>query len=173
MEETHLQLKRVKVLLNASAGNAGDEAAEKIRTELDLAFADHRLSAHCEFVTGKDLRASAELALQKVVSGKYDAIIVGGGDGTISTVAGVLSGSGVPLGIIPLGTLNHFAKDLNIPLAVDQAVAVIAAAMPAPIDVGEANGRVFINNSSIGMYPNLVVDRERNDGTEGFQSGSQ
>jgi diacylglycerol kinase family enzyme len=57
--------------------------------------------------------------------------------------------------------LNHFAKDLGIPLDLDGAVAVIGAANSRPVDAAEVNGRVFVNNSSIGIYPYMVLDRER------------
>ncbi len=96
-----------------------------------------------------------------MISGEADAIIVGGGDGSIRTVAAIVAGSGVPLGILPLGTLNHFAKDLKIPLGIDEAVEIIAAGKTSLVDIGEANGKIFINNSSIGIYPYLVLDRER------------
>jgi diacylglycerol kinase family enzyme len=73
----------------------------------------------------------------------------------------VLAGTGAKLGILPLGTLNHFAKDLGIPMALQDAVDVVAAAHEVNVDVGEVNGIVFINNSSIGVYPYMVLDRER------------
>jgi diacylglycerol kinase family enzyme len=76
-------------------------------------------------------------------------------------VASVLARTGVPLGILPLGTLNHFAKDLGIPPDLDGAVEIVAAAHGVDIDVGEVNGMIFINNSSIGVYPYMVLDRER------------
>ena len=159
---------RVGVLLNAFSGQSGGEGRDKLRATLESAFEKHALTASLEFLTGEDLRAGAVRALQRATAGELDAIIVGGGDGTISTVASVLAGSGVPLGIIPLGTLNHFAKDLKIPLAIDDAVALVAAGGSRPVDVGEVNGRIFINNSSIGIYPYLVLDRERRMGREGF-----
>jgi diacylglycerol kinase family enzyme len=80
---------------------------------------------------------------------------------SIQTVASVLAASEAPLGILPLGTLNHFAKDLGIPTMLAGAVEVIATQMARPIDLGEVNGQVFINNSSIGIYPFLVFERER------------
>jgi diacylglycerol kinase family enzyme len=156
-----LKPRRVSVLLNASSGKSGEEERDKIEAALKAAFDTYGLSANLEFLTGEDLRGGAERALQQVRAADADAVIVGGGDGTISTVAGVLAGSDVPLGVIPLGTLNHFAKDLKIPLALEDAVAVIAAGNTHAVDVGEANDRVFINNSSIGLYPYLVLDRER------------
>ena len=61
---------------------------------------------------------------------------------------------------MPLGTLNHFAKDLNIPLSMEDAVDVALTGRIAHVDVGEVNGRVFLNNSSLGLYPGLVVQRE-------------
>src|SRR5215218_7585967 len=82
-----------------------------------------------------------------------EAVVAGGGDGTVGSVAGALAGHGMPLGVLPLGTLNHFAYDLGIPFTLDGAIAVIAAGHVASIDVGEVNGHVFVNNSSIGLYP--------------------
>jgi diacylglycerol kinase family enzyme len=73
----------------------------------------------------------------------------------------VLAGTGVPLGVLPLGTLNHFAKDLGIPTDLAGAVAVIAQGNARPVDLAEVNGLVFVNNSSIGVYPYMVLDRER------------
>lgn len=158
---------RVCVLLSASAGTIDGEDRNQLRDSLESAFDKHAMSATLELVPGADLRASAERAVQGVTNGDLDAIIVGGGDGSIRTVASVVAGSGVPLGIIPLGTLNHFAKDLGIPLSIDGAVAVIAAGEARSVDVGEVNGQTFINNSSIGIYPYLVLDRERRRSSEG------
>jgi diacylglycerol kinase family enzyme len=90
-----------------------------------------------------------------------DAIVAAGGDGTVSAVAAALAGTGTPLGVIPTGTLNHFAKDLNIPLDLAGAARVIAARHIRCVDVAELNGRTFINNSSIGIYPQIVGSRER------------
>jgi diacylglycerol kinase family enzyme len=73
----------------------------------------------------------------------------------------VLAGSNLRLGILPLGTLNHFARDLGLPLDLEAAVRVIAAGRVRFVDVGEVNGRVFVNNSSLGIYPHLVAERER------------
>ena len=65
----------------------------------------------------------------------------------------------MPLGVLPLGTHNHFAKDLHIPLALAEAAGVIAANHRAAVDVGQVNDRFFINNSSLGMYPHAVLVR--------------
>jgi diacylglycerol kinase family enzyme len=152
---------RVVALLNASAGSIERQGDKTLREALVSAFEKHEVSAVLEFLPGAELRSAAERARQQAVTGKIDAVVVGGGDGSIRTVASVLVGSDVPLGILPLGTLNHFAKDLRIPLFVDGAVAVIASREKSYVDVGELNGEIFINNSSIGIYPYLVVERER------------
>ncbi|MFL6306127.1 MAG: diacylglycerol/lipid kinase family protein [Xanthobacteraceae bacterium] len=152
---------RIRVLLNASSGKSAGEDRGRIKNVLESAFQNHTLSATFELLKGEELRAGAERALRRVTDGELDAIVVGGGDGTISTVSSVIAGSDVPLGIIPLGTLNHFAKDLKIPMAIHEAVAIIAAGHLRSVDVGEVNGQIFVNNSSIGLYPYLVLDRER------------
>jgi YegS/Rv2252/BmrU family lipid kinase len=87
-------------------------------------------------------------------------VIVGGGDGTISAAASVLSGSDTRLGILPLGTLNHFARDLDIPTDLGEAAKLIADGKDRRVDVAEMNGRTFINNSAIGLYPLMVIDRD-------------
>jgi diacylglycerol kinase family enzyme len=90
-------------------------------------------------------------------------VIAGGGDGTVSTVAAALAGSGAALGVLPMGTLNHFARDLRLPTRLELAAHAIAQgiASPRPVDLGEVNGRTFINNASIGLYPHIVSKRER------------
>jgi diacylglycerol kinase family enzyme len=88
-------------------------------------------------------------------------IVAGGGDGTMNAVASVLAGTGIALGVLPLGTLNHFAKDLGIPLDPARAARVAVQGKIASIDVGEVNGRIFLNNSSIGLYPAMVLQREK------------
>ncbi len=99
--------------------------------------------------------------MARAKAGDIDAVVAGGGDGSISTVAGVLADSGVPLGVLPLGTLNHFAKDLGLPTDLDGAAAVIASGTTRLVDLAEVNGEIFINNSSIGIYPYIVLDRDR------------
>jgi diacylglycerol kinase family enzyme len=88
-------------------------------------------------------------------------VVAGGGDGTINAVASVMAGSGVAFGVLPMGTLNHFAKDLGIPLALDEAVRNVAQGKAIQVDVGEVNDRIFLNNSSLGLYPDIVRDREK------------
>jgi len=98
---------------------------------------------------------------RRAVKDDYQTIVAGGGDGTVSTVAGVLAGTRKTLGVLPLGTLNHFAKDLQLPLDLDGAMETIMAGRTVQVDIGEVNGRTFINNSSLGLYPRIVKEREK------------
>jgi diacylglycerol kinase family enzyme len=87
-------------------------------------------------------------------------VVAGGGDGTVNAIASALAGSDVALGVLPLGTLNHFAKDMGLPLGEEDAVRAALTGQAVRVDVGEVNGRIFLNNSSIGLYPRLVRFRE-------------
>jgi diacylglycerol kinase family enzyme len=111
---------------------------------------------------GADLAAMARDAVKDGAG----AVIAGGGDGTVSAIAGALVDSGAALGVLPLGTLNHFAKDLGLPLGEEDAVRTALAGRVVSVDVGEVNGRIFLNNSSIGLYPRMVRfrDAERRKG---------
>lgn len=106
--------------------------------------------------SGDELTPSAARA----VGEKRQRVVAGGGDGTINAVAGALVGSGAALGVLPIGTLNHFAKDVGIPLGLEAAVRNVFAGEVIKVDVGEVNGRVFVNNSGVGVYPHIVRQRE-------------
>src|SRR5438094_1459530 len=98
---------------------------------------------------------------RRLVAERAPLIIAGGGDGTVNALASVLAGTDTALGVLPLGTLNHFARDLGIPVALDAAVEASVKGKRRSVDVGEVNGRVFVNNSSLGLYPEIVRRREK------------
>jgi diacylglycerol kinase family enzyme len=154
-------VRRVVALMNAGAGAFSQALAADVQSALVASFAHCGLAADIKFVDGEHLHEAAEAALALAERKELDAIVVGGGDGSLRTVASVLAGTGLPLGVLPLGTLNHFAKDLGIPLKVEEAAAAIAAGHTRIIDLAEVNGETFINNSSIGIYPYMVMHRER------------
>lgn len=97
------------------------------------------------------------------LGGHRHPIVAGGGDGTVNAVAGKLAGTDTPLGVLPMGTLNHFAKDAGIPLNLHGAVRNLFTGQIAKVDVGEVNGRVFVNNSGVGFYPHFVRQREEQE----------
>jgi diacylglycerol kinase family enzyme len=146
---------KIALILNNGSGNAlqGD-ALEKLLAMCAAAGCDvHQFPAG----TGEEMKAAIEQAARE----RLDAVVVGGGDGTLGTAAGVLKDTGIPLGVLPLGTFNHFAKDLGVPLDLEKAVHAIAHGAPVAVDIAEVNGRVFINNSSLGIYPSIVRWRDQ------------
>lgn len=144
------------MVLNASAGlTAGSEASATL-SRVREAFRRSNLEAEILAVGHESLPAAA----RKAAASNANVVVLGGGDGTLSTGAAALVGSHKPLGILPLGTLNHFAKDVGIPLDLDEAVGTIERGHVTEVDVGEVNGRFFLNNSSIGLYPSAVAHRE-------------
>ncbi|QNM83888.1 sphingosine kinase [Sphingomonas sabuli] len=138
------------LILNAASGPASDRAA------IEQAIAAAGLSARPTWVDGGNV---ADLARQALDRGATT-VVAGGGDGTLSSVAAVLAGTGMTMGILPLGTLNHFARDLGIPADIGEAAQVVAAGKVRQVDVAEVNGHLFLNNSAIGLYPLMVVDRD-------------
>jgi diacylglycerol kinase family enzyme len=104
--------------------------------------------------------ASFPSAVREAMASGEQLIVACGGDGTVNAVAGALVGQRTCLGIIPNGTHNHFARDLGIPLDPRGAVQVLRSGRTIRVDVGEVNGQVFLNNSSIGLYPSMVQFRE-------------
>jgi YegS/Rv2252/BmrU family lipid kinase len=141
---------KATILINRGGGSVGETRA--IRDALDASG----IEGDVEVVDGEDLHQAAEKAVAEGVG----LIVAGGGDGTISCVAGAVAGTRTKLGVLPLGTLNHFARDLGIPVDLDEAAKLIASGRTRRVDVAEVNGRVFINNSAIGVYPLMVSDRD-------------
>lgn len=145
---------RLAVIINAGSGSVEDaDLAEQVRAHFSARGMEPEF---CSCGAGKEIRRHTEEALQRGCK----IVVAGGGDGTISTVASVVAGTDAALGVLPLGTLNHFAKDLGLPLALEEAVATIVEGEVVQVDIGELNGRTFINNSSLGLYPKLVRHRD-------------
>jgi diacylglycerol kinase family enzyme len=143
------------IVLNDSSGS-GDCA--KSAQQLSAIFAEAGREARVTVARGGD---QLRTAMKEAVKGRCETLVAGGGDGTINTAASELVDSDIPLGVIPLGTLNHFAKDLGIPLELEDAARVVLEGSLCHVDVGEVNGRAFINNSSLGVYPAIVRLRDR------------
>ncbi len=141
------------VILNAHAGTVARSANPQSKIA-DL-FGAAGLNIEIISVAGKDMSAAAKRA----VAENHETIVAAGGDGTVNTVAAEVAGTEKTLGVLPLGTLNHFAKDLHLSLDLEGAVRTIAEGNIASVDVGEVNGRVFVNNSSLGIYPHIVHRR--------------
>ena len=143
---------RAVTLINTHGGSVADGIAARIGAALTAAGIDSEIVQ----VGGEDC---ATCAADHVKQGA-GLVIAAGGDGTMGAVAGELAGTNVQLGILPLGTLNHFARDLGIPPDLEEAVRVIAAGVSRRVDIAEVNGRAFVNNASVGLYPLMVMDRD-------------
>lgn len=146
--------RRIAVLVNPAAGR--DEAGDRT-ARLEAAFARVGLKARVQAMEPHALRT----AIDGLIHEGYGTIVAAGGDGTVSAVAQHLVGRRVTLGVVPMGTLNHFARDLGLPIDLDGAVDVIARGAVRAVDVGEVNGRAFLNNASLGLYPDQVRMRAR------------
>jgi diacylglycerol kinase family enzyme len=145
----------IAIVLNASSGQgASSGVADKLKEVFTAAGKDTRITLA---QGGPTLTAAMKRAVEEGCS----SLVVGGGDGTINTGATAVLERGIPLGVLPLGTLNHFAKDLGIPLDAEEAARVVLDGVICKVDIGEINGRIFLNNSSLGVYPAIVRLRER------------
>src|SRR6266850_1187489 len=145
----------VEVIINARSGAA---YKEEIRHQLADIFTASGIEARISLA-----RRAGELVklARQAVDGDAQTIVAGGGDGTVNAVASMVVGSNKTFGVLPLGTLNHFAKDLHIPLDLEGAARTIIAGHSINVDVGEVNERIFVNNSSLGLYPSIVHQREK------------
>ncbi|MDB5295035.1 MAG: sphingosine kinase [Phycisphaerales bacterium] len=152
---------RVLVLLNAKSGTlANSDAGDEAKRIAD-GFAAHGVTADVKFLNP----AEAARELEAGRRAGCTAVVVGGGDGTIHTVANAVAGTEMIFGVLPLGTHNHFAKELGVsddlPAAVDALGRALAAGDGVgPIDVAELNGQLFLNFSGVGLHPRVVEDRE-------------
>lgn len=144
------------VVVNRAGGAAsGDDGT--LRDQIIKAFSTAGIVADVQMIASAALRETFE-AIEG--SRSVDVLVAGGGDGTISLAASVAVRAGITLGILPLGTLNHLARDAGIPPDLEAAAAIIAAGNVRRIDVAELNGRIFVNNSAVGLYPVMVRQRE-------------
>jgi diacylglycerol kinase family enzyme len=148
---------KLEAFLNAACGNA-----EKAREALQTAgFA-------LETVEPREM----ETRLKQAIEHGTKRIMVAGGDGTIATAAALVAKTDVELAILPGGTLNHFARDHNIPTDLGKAALVASNGPVVGADIGYVNDCVFLNTSSIGAYVTFVRDRERFEKNVGYTIAS-
>lgn len=147
---------KIGVVLNHDSGTLRDGDAEKMAQTIVEIMRAHRHEPELKLVRGSEITEALTAA-----RGKYDAVLAGGGDGTVSTAAALLAGHKTALGILPLGTMNLFARALGIPLKLKEAVEAIIAGKKRKIDIGEINGEIFVHHVTLGLHPQIVADRER------------
>lgn len=149
--------RKINIIINAASGSSDKEDERQILAET---FKNEDADVQINLAkSGNEIVAMAK----KAARGDSEIIVAGGGDGTVSAVASELVGTDKILGVLPLGTLNHFAKDLNIPLALEEAARILINGQAVNVDVAQVNGQIFINNSSLGLYPEVVHRREKRE----------
>lgn len=149
---------RFCVLVNGGAGSVDESDEDGQVAAITEAFRAAGAEA--------DVSVVAPDRMQATMRARWDgedrptAIVVAGGDGTVNCAAGEAVGTDLVISVLPLGTFNHFAKDLGIPVDLTAAAAALVAGEVRAVDVGEVNGRVFVNNSALGVYPDMVAVRD-------------
>jgi diacylglycerol kinase family enzyme len=145
------------IICNAGSGSSdAREARQQIEDVLAAARRRH------DFILVDDPARLPEMAQQAVDAAVRDdgAVVVAGGDGTINTVAQTVLPTGRPFGIVPQGTFNYSPRAHGIPLDTTAAAKALINARLKPVQVGLVNERVFLVNASLGLYPELLEDRE-------------
>ncbi|MDB6093464.1 MAG: sphingosine kinase [Verrucomicrobia bacterium] len=143
----------ITVIANSRSGKGADDS---LRSKLEELFRANGRDAEIRLAGENDLKSLAEKAAQ----GPADLVVAAGGDGTVACVAAALVGTDKTLGVLPLGTLNHFSKDLHLPQELEEAVRVVIVGQTIHVDVAEVNDRVFLNTSSLGLYPLVISERD-------------
>lgn len=148
-------LKRVTVVLNKESGTIKGLGPEKVGERLTalLKGAGVEVDLHC--VPGQEIDG----ALQTALTGDADAVIIGGGDGTVAAAAGMFSGSEKPLGILPLGTFNLAARDVGMPLDWEKAIVALLDAPVAEMDMLDVGGNPALCVLVMGFYPALQMGK--------------
>ncbi|HRW39684.1 MAG TPA: diacylglycerol kinase family protein [Aquihabitans sp.] len=144
---------RFVALVNGAAGSVSDDVVSQIEDALAAAGAEVAVRT----VEPADLAGAVRAAWR---DHRPTAVLVAGGDGTVSSAAAAAAGTEVVLGVLPLGTFNHFARDLGMSVDLGIAARELVEGAVRAVDVGEVNGRVFVNNSVLGLYPDLVSVRD-------------
>lgn len=155
-----MPLTPIKIIISASAGAVAGADNHSLCERLAQIFDANQIDADMSLA-----RSGAEVTqlAQDAARGPYKVMVAAGGDGTVNTVAAAAVESGKILGVLPLGTLNHFARDLKIPSDLEAAANTIVAGHTTMVDVAEVNNRIFLNNSSLGLYPTIVRERQKRE----------
>ncbi|CAN5179261.1 diacylglycerol kinase family protein [soil metagenome] len=145
------------IVFNAGSGHQDAEAQKQaISRVLQAGGRDF------ELLTFDDTEPLDVLARRAVAQAKarQGVVVAAGGDGTINAVANAVLGSGCPFGVLPQGTFNYFGRDHAISQDSGKAAQVLLSGLISPVQVGKVNGRLFLVNASVGLYPQILEDRE-------------
>jgi diacylglycerol kinase family enzyme len=145
------------VVLNAGSGRHNSDEQQAL-----IARAFEEGGREFEFLLIADPARISEVARRAVelASSRQGVVVAAGGDGTINAVAAVVLASGCPFGVLPQGTFNYFGRAHGIPQDTAAAARALLGAGIQPVQAGQVNGRLFLVNASLGLYPQLLEDRE-------------
>lgn len=149
---------KIKAVLNRDGGTFKTTDMQSYCESATRAFAAKGHELVCDVVAGDEIVEALQTA---VATSGVDAVIAGGGDGTISAAAGIAWKAGLPLGVVPAGTMNLFARSLKLPLDIWKVVDVLAAGEVASVDIATANGRPFVHQFSAGLHARMVRMRNQ------------
>ena len=148
---------RIIAVLNRDGGTLRTMDLAAFSTTAAAVFAGHGHQLDCRIVSGNEVDAALREA---ATSRGADAVLAGGGDGTISTAAGIAYETGMPLAVLPVGTMNLFARALKVPLVLEEALEALAAGEIGAVDIATANDRPFVHQFGVGVHARLVRIRE-------------
>ena len=140
-------------------GAAGSSDADRKRAVIEAALQAGGRRGELLFSRPEELAGVAHQAAARAIATRT-AVVAVGGDGTLNTVAQAAHAVGCAMGVVPQGTFNYFARTHGIPADPAEAVQVLLQSAPAPVQVAGINDRVFLVNASLGLYPDLLEDRE-------------
>jgi diacylglycerol kinase family enzyme len=145
------------IVLNAASGHKNTDEEREV-----LADVFNSAGRAYEFLQFDNPASIASVSAKAVALAKEKAgvVVAAGGDGTINAVAAAVLRSGCPFGVLPQGTFNYFGRANAIPQDARAAATALLGASISPVTVGEVNGRVFLVNASLGLYPQLLEERE-------------
>ncbi len=146
----------LQFVINGAAGSS-DAQAKRGLVEAGLRAGGRR--GDLLFCSPAELTCVAQQAAAKAIAHRT-AVVAVGGDGTLNAVAQATHAVGCAMGVVPQGTFNYFARTHGIPTNPTEAVHLLLRATPAPVQVAGINDRVFLVNASLGLYPDLLEDRE-------------
>ncbi len=149
----------ILILNRGSGGNQRGLDAAAVARSVEAIF---RQSSH-EISSVLAEPKKIESALATAISSKPDVILIGGGDGTVSTAARLLGGTGIAMGVLPMGTFNLAARDLGVPLEMESAARFLAKAEVLPIDVLDVSGHACLCTTILGFYPEYSSIFEKRD----------
>ena len=155
---------KLAVVINGSAGALLDQSSDAAAARIENLFRDRGATATVTVAPPGGLMET----LRAAVATDADAVVVGGGDGTVAAAATLLVDTDKAMGVLPLGTANLLAKDLHMALDLEAAVGQLAQGEIRAVDVAEVNGTVFLCNAVLGLFPMLARYRERHRHEPGF-----